>query len=327
MSYILDALRRAEADRERERGQVPGLHTQAHPASDAAARTATRRWAPWALGAGSAALLLAGIWAGSWWASGTRATDSPAPLNGPAPSPSIGTAVTTATTATTVMAGTTGPAQAVQLAQPAQPAQITPDRTALGPGNRPANGPANGPRDGPSNGPAMAPRATPELMPGSGAPAIVAGTPSSRSAPTATPTTGESSAHQGSSTPVASIAPTAPTAPTTAATPEYAARQTPTPSTPPTAAAAATKTPPAATADALARIPRLADLPESTRRELPRLTISGSVYSADPAGSFAIINGEVTREGARLGPDLVLEQIRPRELVFRFKGERYRQPV
>ncbi|MEO7152322.1 MAG: hypothetical protein ABIX46_11525, partial [Burkholderiaceae bacterium] len=28
MSYILDALRRADADRERERGAVPGLHAQ-----------------------------------------------------------------------------------------------------------------------------------------------------------------------------------------------------------------------------------------------------------------------------------------------------------
>ena len=31
MSYILDALRRADAERERERGNVPGLHTQPAP--------------------------------------------------------------------------------------------------------------------------------------------------------------------------------------------------------------------------------------------------------------------------------------------------------
>jgi general secretion pathway protein B len=40
-----------------------------------------------------------------------------------------------------------------------------------------------------------------------------------------------------------------------------------------------------------------------------------------------MINGEVAREGAKLGADLVLEQIGPRELVLRFKGQRYRQPV
>ncbi|WP_414708832.1 general secretion pathway protein GspB, partial [Roseateles sp.] len=47
----------------------------------------------------------------------------------------------------------------------------------------------------------------------------------------------------------------------------------------------------------------------------------------DPASRLVIVNGEVLHEGARLGSDLVLEQIRPRELVLRFKGQRYRQPV
>jgi general secretion pathway protein B len=35
MSYILDALRRSQAERERERGQVPGLNTQPAPAEPA----------------------------------------------------------------------------------------------------------------------------------------------------------------------------------------------------------------------------------------------------------------------------------------------------
>jgi general secretion pathway protein B len=38
------------------------------------------------------------------------------------------------------------------------------------------------------------------------------------------------------------------------------------------------------------------------RRELPRLAVSGSVYSDDPAGRFVIINGDVAREGAVLAP-------------------------
>lgn len=57
MSYILDALRRADA--ERQQGQVPGLH--ATPASDLP-RTTQRAWAPWSrplLLALLAALLLA----------------------------------------------------------------------------------------------------------------------------------------------------------------------------------------------------------------------------------------------------------------------------
>ena len=74
-------------------------------------------------------------------------------------------------------------------------------------------------------------------------------------------------------------------------------------------------------------IPRLSELPESLRRELPRLVISGSVYSDNPASRFVMVNGEVMREGASLGADLVLERIGPRELVLRFKGQRFRQPV
>lgn len=207
MSYILDALRRAEADRERERGQVPGLHTQPLTGSEAAPAAAHRPWLPWA---GAGLLLLAGIVAGSWWAS----SDAPAPA--PAPAPSL-------------------------------------------------------------------------------APLPVAAAPT---APT--------------------IAPAPPPPPAASASPYLP----PVVATAPAPAPAAAPAPPAE-----ARIPRLAELPESTRRELPRLAISGSVYSDDPAARFVIVNGEVQREGARLGTDLVLEQIGARELVLRFKGQRFRQPV
>lgn len=66
MSYILDALRRADA--ERGRGAVPGLHTQAAPA-DGASLGATGRVAassPWAVaGAVAAVAVLAA--GGTWW--------------------------------------------------------------------------------------------------------------------------------------------------------------------------------------------------------------------------------------------------------------------
>lgn len=53
MSYILDALRRADA--ERERGAVPGIHAQQVPTPGSDAR---RGPAPWVWMAGGAALLL-----------------------------------------------------------------------------------------------------------------------------------------------------------------------------------------------------------------------------------------------------------------------------
>lgn len=212
MSYILDALRRAEADREREHGRVAGLHTPPAPGSAPVPAAGARRWLPWA---GAALLLLAGVGAGSWWAGGPRETVSPAAA------------------------------------------------------------------------PLPAPEATPARRPEA---ALSAAAPPS-SAAVATPPAAPPSS------------PFLPPAP-----PPEAVHTTPTPVLE-------------------APVPRLAELPQSTRSALPKLAISGTVYSDDPASSFVIINGEVQREGARLAPDLVLEQIRPRELLLRFRGQRYRQPV
>jgi general secretion pathway protein B len=229
MSYILDALRRAEADRERERGQVPGLLTQPTSGSGAVAPPAPRRWLPWA---GGGLLLLAGIGAGSWWTRGTP--ESP-------------------------------------------PVPATPSAT------QPVSMP-----------PAMLP------------PSVPAAAASLPMPPPAAP---------------ASTSPYLPPAP-----PPQAVAAAPRPAAMERAQAQATPVaPPAAAREAA--LPRLAELPENIRRELPRLAISGSVYSEDPAGRFVIINGEVQREGAKLGADLVLEQIGPRELVLRWRDQRFRQPV
>lgn len=59
MSYILDALRRADA--ERQQGGVPGLHTP--PSPQAAAPVVPSPWLPWA----AAALLLIVAGALAWW--------------------------------------------------------------------------------------------------------------------------------------------------------------------------------------------------------------------------------------------------------------------
>lgn len=213
MSYILDALRRAEADRERERGQVPGLHTTA-PVAGAAAAARPRRWLPWA---GAGLLLLAGLGAGSWWAGAPRDAAVPPP----------------------------------------PPAAPLPAAPAPAPVVQPAPAPV------PSAPPASASPYLPPAPP----PVPVAATPA----------------------PAPQVAPPVPAAE--------------------------------------APIPRLAELPENVRRELPKLVVSGSVYSDDPASRFVIINGEVMREGGKPGADLVLERIGPRELVLRFRGQRFRQPV
>ena len=61
MSYILDALRRADSERERERGSVPGLHTQSvsMPQADDSTPRGARPWV-WFV-AGSLLLLLGAL--------------------------------------------------------------------------------------------------------------------------------------------------------------------------------------------------------------------------------------------------------------------------
>jgi general secretion pathway protein B len=71
MSYILDALRKADA--ERERGSVPGLHTHPVPAASAES-PAMRRGVPVSWVAGGTAVLVAGALA---WAWGGRSSDAP----------------------------------------------------------------------------------------------------------------------------------------------------------------------------------------------------------------------------------------------------------
>lgn len=77
MSYILDALKRADADRDRQRAAVPDLHAQsdAYPFREPAEAGAPRWW----LGGAALALLAsAGV---AWWMFGVG--DAPAPVPSP----------------------------------------------------------------------------------------------------------------------------------------------------------------------------------------------------------------------------------------------------
>ena len=71
------------------------------------------------------------------------------------------------------------------------------------------------------------------------------------------------------------------------------------------------------------RIVPISELPADIRQTLPKVVISGSTYSDNPAYRMLIINGEVFREGEKPAPDLQLEQIRAKAAVLNFKGLRY----
>ncbi|MFG6467878.1 general secretion pathway protein GspB [Roseateles sp. BYS87W] len=243
MSYILEALRRAEA--ERERGQVPGLHTPVAAAPAPAASGATaRRWAPWL---GGAALCLAGAALGAWWTWGGRAQPAALPAT-------------------------------------AEPARVTAAPVNAAPETATPRGIA------PETPPVPAVATAPAPLAVAAAPAPVATAPAPMAAP----------------------------APAAAAAAE--------PPTPRSARPAPRPAEAAAPAPA-ARLPVPAELPEALRRELPKLAVGGSVYSDDPAARLVVLNGEVLHEGDRIGADLQLERIAPRELVLRFKGQRLRLPM
>lgn len=66
-------------------------------------------------------------------------------------------------------------------------------------------------------------------------------------------------------------------------------------------------------------LPPVATLPA----EAPKVVVNGGVYSERREMRAAIVNGEVVREGASLGPGLVLEEIRPQGVVLAYRGARY----
>ncbi|WP_295638770.1 general secretion pathway protein GspB [uncultured Methylibium sp.] len=249
MSYILDALRRA--DSERERGAVPGLHAQPGAASSdddegtaASAGTNPLVWVIVAL-----ALVLLGSLAWNMMSGGdTPATVEPvavAPMPVPAPAP---------------------PPVAIVVAAPPAPAPI----------------PAIAPTPAPAPKEAAPARATPEL-------------PLDKPLPR----------------------PQRPAAEPRKAEPAPAASKP---------AAVPGKPEPATPTDTPATEPRLYavnELPDDVRRALPLLAFGGSVYSETPANRILIINGQVYNEGGRPTPDVVLEQIRLKSAVLRFRSYRY----
>lgn len=74
------------------------------------------------------------------------------------------------------------------------------------------------------------------------------------------------------------------------------------------------------------RILAVAELPPDVQRDLPKLAISGGVHSENAAQRMLIVGGQVMNEGAELAPGVVLEQIRARNAVLRFRGFRYSVP-
>lgn len=72
-----------------------------------------------------------------------------------------------------------------------------------------------------------------------------------------------------------------------------------------------------------ARVPSVNELPEDVRRDLPQLVIGGAMYSETPSSRMLIINSQVFHEGDQPYQGLVLEEIRLKSAVFKYRGYRY----
>lgn len=64
-------------------------------------------------------------------------------------------------------------------------------------------------------------------------------------------------------------------------------------------------------------------LPLEVRQGLPRLAISGNMYSDVPANRMVIVNGQLFREKDEVAPGLTLEEIRRKSVVLRYRAYRF----
>lgn len=56
---------------------------------------------------------------------------------------------------------------------------------------------------------------------------------------------------------------------------------------------------------------------------VPKLAITGGVYSTDAAQRLLIVGGQVFNEGSEVAPGVVLEQVRPGQAVLSYQGQRF----
>lgn len=285
MSYILDALKKAES--EREQGGVPGLHSQPMtPAPDgdddddkARGRTQPVVW----VGAGVALCLIAVL---SWK---LISRDEAAPQ-----------AVATATVPQAEHGATTGTepgaANGPDTSMPNQRFGGQPGLAAPPPPQQATQPPAA--QQSPQ--PPLTPMANQAPPAGTGMPATRPAQPHADmpQQPPQRPATASPSGN-----------------PAATATPLQDSARANT-----SQAAGGT---PASPAQGGQRVPGIQELPEEVRREIPQITVGGAMYSEIPSQRMLIINSQVFREGDQPYQGLVLEEIRLKSAVFKYRGYRY----
>jgi general secretion pathway protein B len=308
MSYILDALRKADAQRERDPAR--GIHAQPGRASlGDNPRGAGLRAGVWAASAaGIAALAIAGWYV---YRDPVTATGQVQLAAVPAAAPRV----------------TAPPPAAPHVPPPVVPAPVVlPPPVVVAPtvaSVRPAPMPdaaLPSRRDRPAGGPPPMPGQV-----GMGATARAMAQANQASPAPTQPAQPTQPSTQPSTQPP-SVAPAAPTAPGVASAPaqpgvpaaQVAAPPQAAPVVPNVAPQPAPYVPPVVVPPSPPPAP-VAGLPP----DAPKLVITGGVYTASKAQRMLIVNGQVMTEGADLGSGVTLEEIRPKSAVLRFRGGRY----
>lgn len=262
MSYILEALKKADAAREREREAVPGLHSRHDHAlpddTDERSEAAPAARTPWLIGGIAGGVVIAGA---LFWLLGRSGPDAPA----------------TGETRPMPMHGQVGEAPVTPPAMAALPV------TSVTPVQPPATVP-----------PATAQAAPAQVaQPTAPQPAVVTAPPPAATA--RMPSSGGTTASTASTTSNARATPAAPDP----------LRVDP------------------SLREAGPKIVPMQDLPDDIRRELPQLTVGGAMHSDVASNRMLVLNGGVFREGDQPAPGVMLEEIRLKSAVLRYKGHRY----
>jgi general secretion pathway protein B len=71
-------------------------------------------------------------------------------------------------------------------------------------------------------------------------------------------------------------------------------------------------------------LPFLHELAPHVQREIPKFSIDGYLYSGNKADRSLLINRRLLHEGDQIASGLVIEEMRPQEMVLNYRGTRYR---
>lgn len=326
MSYILDALRKSE--QERQRGTTPGLATTHAPPR---ARKSGRAVWPWLLAA--ALLTNAGVLV--WWLE---------PWKGKAPTGSVADLRTATPVPPDKASASAGDRDAKESEAPSVPAekrqtgtQATSER-GLPPSPEDARGSdASKSSTGLARKPADRP-ADPAARPG-GTASSGAAVPRFSQAKAGEPVKPDP-ALPGGSPVLQSVLPNRAGEPSKTEEPRRAAPQ---PSQPPAAAAPpAPLVPPTGASDSglmedlkplisetrpARKEPDFRQIPASLRNTIPKISLSFLVYSDKPSERRVTINGKVLREGDEVSEGLKLEQITQEGAVLSYRGFQFHKGV